>query len=126
MIVLLDSDVIIECLRGRADVVESLRTIRKDGHVMACTVVNWAEIHAGLRTGEEKAIDLFFNHLTWLDLSREVGRMAGSYLRTYARGHGVKIADALMAATASVSDAYLYTFNRKHYPMPDIRFWPED
>ena len=36
--------------------------------------------------------------------------------------HGVGIADALVAATASTTGLTLWTLNRRHYPMDDLRF----
>ena len=40
-----------------------------------------------------------------------------------ARSHGVQLGDALIAATAAVHDAELWTRNRKHYPMRGLRFF---
>ncbi|HEX9633589.1 MAG TPA: hypothetical protein VGA02_14105 [Gemmatimonadales bacterium] len=48
---------------------------------------------------------------------------AGAYLARYARSHGVEIANALVAAAAATSGLELWTLNRKHYPMPDVRFY---
>jgi hypothetical protein len=51
------------------------------------------------------------------------GRRAGSYLSCYARSHGIEIADALIAAAASTAGLSLWTLNRKHYPMEDLRLY---
>ena len=50
-----------------------------------------------------------------------MGRRAGAYLARYARSHGVELADALVAAAATTAGLHLWTLNRKHYPMPDVR-----
>jgi len=34
-----------------------------------------------------------------------------------------EIADALVAAAATTAGLALWTLNRRHYPMPDIRFY---
>ncbi len=34
-----------------------------------------------------------------------------------AKTHSVTLADAFIAATAQISEAYLWTLNRKHFPM---------
>jgi len=52
-----------------------------------------------------------------------MGRQAGAYLARYARSHGVEIADALIAAAATTAGLHLWTLNRKHYPMEDVRFF---
>jgi predicted nucleic acid-binding protein len=46
----------------------------------------------------------------------------GHYLKSYAKSHGVELGDALIAACASSEDLQLWTRNKKHYPMRDIRF----
>jgi hypothetical protein len=52
-----------------------------------------------------------------------VGRRAGEYLRRYRKSHSVELGDALIAATAVVSGAMLWTRNRKHYPMTELTFY---
>ena len=53
------------------------------------------------------------------------GRVAGSYLARFARSHGLELGDALIAAAATTSGVRLWTRNRKHYPMADLRFHQE-
>ena len=52
-----------------------------------------------------------------------VGRRAGEYLRRYRNTHGVELGDALIAATAVVNGAMLWTRDRKHYPMKEVSFF---
>jgi predicted nucleic acid-binding protein len=56
-------------------------------------------------------------------IDAETGRRTGGYLLRHARSHGVEIADALVAAAASTTGLYLWTLNRKHYPMEDLRLY---
>jgi predicted nucleic acid-binding protein len=44
-------------------------------------------------------------------------------LQQYRRSHAVEVADALIAASAVLNHAELWTLNRKHYPMKDISFF---
>jgi hypothetical protein len=44
-------------------------------------------------------------------------------LALFGRSHGVEIADALVAAAASTAGLHLWTLNREHYPMPDLRLY---
>lgn len=88
----------------------------------ACAV-SWAEIHAGLRPGEERLTEAFLEQRAEVVLDAEVGRRAGQYLARYARSHGLEIADALIAAAATTTGLSLWTFNRRDYPMPDLRFY---
>jgi predicted nucleic acid-binding protein len=88
-----------------------------------CTAVAWAEIYAGIRSGEEPLTQAFFEARGEIVLDATVGRRAGAYLARYGRSHGVELADALVAAAATTSGVRLWTLNRKHYPMPDLRFY---
>jgi len=49
--------------------------------------------------------------------------IAGRYVNRYGKSHGVEVMDALIAATAKVNRLPLWTLNKKHYPMRDIRFF---
>lgn len=46
-----------------------------------------------------------------------IARLGGLYKRDYGKSHGVGLADAIVAATATMEDAELKTLNVKHYPM---------
>lgn len=120
--VLLDSDIIIEVLRGRARIVGTIAALEGRGVPTYCCAVSWAEVFAGVRPGEEPVTEAFFQARGEVILDSTVGRRAGAYLARFARSHGVEIADALVGAAASVSGLRLWTLNRKHYPMSDIRF----
>lgn len=118
---MLDSDVIIDVLRGRATA-RAMGALERQGVPTYCSAVSWAEVFAGVRPGEEAATEAFFLTRGEAALDAVTGRRAGGYLARYARSHGVGIADALIAATASTTGLALWTLNRRHYPMDDLRF----
>lgn len=120
---LLDSDVIIAWLRGYEPIARLIPALLQKGEVLTWTPVSVAEIFAGVRKGEEKQVENLFLVLEALSLSAEVGRKAGQYMKSYSRSHGVELADALVAATAHFNRIPLWTLNRRHYPMRDIRFF---
>ena len=99
--------------------------IEAGGTPTYCTPISWAEVYAGIRPGEESLTETFFENRGEIVLDRRAGRRAGAYLARYARSHGVELADALLAAASVVSGVRLWTLNRKHYPMPDVRFYEE-
>lgn len=123
--ILLDSDVIIEALRGRRHVIERLLAVESAGTPTYCCAVAWAEIYAGLRRGEEAATEAFFRARGEVTLDAEAGRRAGGYLARYARSHALELGDALVAAAASTAGLWLWTLNRRDYPMPDLRFYQD-
>ena len=121
--VLLDSDVIIEILRGNARIAGALGAMERGSIPTYCSAVSWAEIFAGIRPGEEPAAEGFLHARGEVVIDAATGRRAGSYLLRYARSHGIGIADALIAAAASTTGLQLWTLNRRHYPMDDLRLF---
>jgi hypothetical protein len=121
--VLLDSDVIIEILRGTRAIVEAATALERAGILTYCTAISWAEIYAGVRRGEEPLTEEFFKARGEVVLDGRAGRQAGSYLARFGRSQGVEIADALIAAAASTAGLRLWTLNRRHYPMRDVQFF---
>jgi predicted nucleic acid-binding protein len=120
--VLLDSDVVIEVLRGNKTVARKLLTLEAAGVPTYCCAIVWAEIFAGIRPGEEALTEAFLAARGDVVLDASAGRRAGAYLARYSRSHGVEIADALVAAAASTTGLRLWTTNRRHYPMRDVVF----
>ena len=124
--VLLDSDVIIELLRDNRKIVGPAAGLAAAGIRTYCTPVSWAEIYQGLRAGEEPLTDSFFESSGEVILDARIGRQAGKYLARYARSHGLEVPDALIAAAAATTGLRLWTLNRRHYPMEDVRFFEPD
>ena len=122
--VLLDSDILIEVLRGRNEEILARWSdlIRAEG-LLAYSAVTAAEIWHGVRDSEQASVSDMFTALTCIPVDADIGRRAGDYLRHFRRSHQLALGDALIAATASLHDLHLWTRNRKHYPMSDIRFF---
>jgi predicted nucleic acid-binding protein len=126
--ILLDSDVIIEWLRGYQPVAGTVLRLLESGHTLLWTPVSIAEIFSGARKDEVVRIETLFLILETLTISEPIGKNAGQYLQKYSKSHGVELGDALIAASANVANLMLWTLNKKHYPMPEIRSFarPED
>jgi predicted nucleic acid-binding protein len=124
--ILLDSDVIIEWLRGSQPVAGSLLKLLEGGHNLLWTPVSVAEVFAGARKGESARIETLFLILETLPISMHIGKKAGYYLQKYSRSHSVELGDALIAASACEARLPLWTLNRKHYPMREIRLFLPD
>ncbi len=56
-------------------------------------------------------------------LTDSIGQVAGRYMSQYTKSHGLELPDAFVAAAASQTGAQLWTRNRKHYPMKDLKFY---
>ena len=122
--VLVDSDILIEVLRGRdAGILAEWGELGGGDAVVAYSPVAAAEIWCGARESERAAITMLFTALTCVPIDAEIGRKAGDYLRLYRRKHGVELGDALIAATAATHKLALWTRNRKHYPMRELELY---
>jgi len=112
---LLDTDVLIDYLRGNANAIIYLENQAAHLQVAAITV---AELCAGVRDGEERAkLDAFVSAFEIISTTKEIALKGGLYRRDYGKSHGTGLADALIAATAELSQATFVTMNRKHFPM---------
>lgn len=124
MTVLIDSDVLIEVSRGRdEDLVSRWLELGQSGSMLLISAVSVAELWAGARPSEYKALEALFEALNCVAVDSGVGRLAGEYLRKYRKSHSVELGDALIASTAVSSGARLWTRNRKHYPMPELALY---
>ncbi len=112
---LIDTDVLIEYLRGRSEAVEYLEGLTEDLYL---SVISVAELFAGVKGDEEeKFLKQFLLAFVVLPVTEKTARRGGFYRRDYGRSHGTGLADALIAATAEENGADLATFNRRHFPV---------
>jgi predicted nucleic acid-binding protein len=124
MSVLVDSDILIEVSRGRnTDIVSRWTGLSRSDVVILYSPVSAAELWAGARPAEHDALNNLFGVLKCVAVDTATGRQAGDYLRRYRKSHAVELGDALIAASAVLSGATLWTRNRKHYPMKDLAFF---
>jgi predicted nucleic acid-binding protein len=122
--VLVDSDILIEVTRGRdKDVLARWVDLSESDADIAYSPVSLAELWAGALPHEHAALVSLFLALTCFSIDKETGRQAGDYLRRYQKSHGIELGDALIAATALVQGATLWTRNRKHYPMKELQLF---
>ncbi len=122
--VLIDSDILIEVSRGRYTVVVThWEALAESDAVILYSPVTMAEIWHGARPREESLIEALFGALVCVPVDAAVGRRAGQYLRRYAKSHSLELGDALIAASAVVHHAELWTRNRKHYPMKEVSLY---
>ena len=112
---LLDTDVLIDFLRGQPQAVQLLEDTDCEFHVSAVSV---AELYVGVRDGREREVlDQLMGLLRTIEITTEIARQAGLWRREYGKSHGTGIIDALIAACADASQIPLATLNVKHFPM---------
>jgi hypothetical protein len=121
--VLLDSDILIEWLRGHEPVVQRIQALIEGHAQLFWTPVSVAEIFAGVRKGEDDDVANLFVLLEPISITPEIGRKAGHFLNSFAKSHAVELGNALIAACASTAGMSLWTRNRKRYPMKELDFY---
>ena len=112
---LIDTDVLIDYLRGKAESVSYLEDLTQS---LLVSVITVAELYAGVREGTERTkLDEFIRAFEIVPVNREIAMRGGLYRRDYMKSHNVGLADALIAATVEFRQATLVTLNSKHFPM---------
>lgn len=118
---LLDTDVLIDHLRGDTAARSLLLDLAAGEPPPAISVITAAEIEAGIRDSERAQIEALLSGFLTVPVDSDIARQAGRYRREFGQSHGVLLPDALIAATALQQGQTLYTLNRKHYPMAELQ-----
>jgi hypothetical protein len=112
---LLDTDVLIDFLRGAPAAVRFVTRHAEELHLSAITV---AELFSGVRGDQEREdLETLLTVLRPLAVTPVIARDAGELRREYAPSHGVGLADCVIAATARHYELALQTLNVRHFPM---------
>ncbi len=115
---LLDSSIIIACLRGHKDEVDRVEKLLNKENGLGCCAIIVTEIYAGMRGKEKKRTEAFVDSLKFYPVTRDIAKLAGEYIRSYSsKGITLSLADSTIGAVAKSYKLKLLTYNRKHYPM---------
>jgi len=122
-VILIDTSVLIDHLRGKVGAVDALQDAAEHGHRLAASVLTRVEVLAGMRPDEERVTRRLLDVLDWVPVDEAVAEDAGRLANYYLRSHpGIDSVDYVIAATADRMDALLWTRNLKHFPMfPGLR-----
>ena len=118
MTILIDTSVLIDHLRGDEAAQRALANAAQQGERLASSVVSRVEVLAGMRPEEEPPTRRLLSALDWISVDDEIAERAGVLANRFLRSHpGVDPVDFIVAATAEIHDAILWTRNVKHFPM---------
>jgi predicted nucleic acid-binding protein len=121
---LLDTDVVIHLMKKHPNTVDHFVELKEGGTTFLLSPIVIAELYAGAFKHEHRQIEAFFGLCQPLTLDGEVARIAGHYANRYRKAfQGISLEDYLLAATARQHHCPLWTGNRKHYPMDDIKLF---
>ena len=117
-VIVLDTTVLIDQLRGVASAGTALRRASQQGHRLQCSVVSRTEVLRGARREELPQVGRLFDALEWLPVTSQVADLAGALGARYRATHGLlDLPDTVVAATALVAGADIWTSNVRHFPM---------
>ncbi len=118
---LIDTDIIIDHLRGEEKARDFLRQIKSGGSDILYSVITKAELYSGVRPKEVKKVARLLSSMEEALIDGEIAVDAGRYRNKFYSSHGLLLPDALIAASAKKAGAVLITLNKRHYPMKDIK-----
>jgi len=113
---LVDTDVFIWYLRGY----EKAATFLEDCQPVMLSVVTYMELVQGMRNKQElQVLRQTIQHWRWrvLPIDEIISNRAAIYVEEHFLSHSLRLADALIAATAVEQGLTLATANSKHYRM---------
>ncbi len=118
--VLFDTNILIDYLKGKPEATSLLDRCLKEGQVLTCSLITNVELLSCARQGEEKDLQNFLDAFDRVALDDNIAEAAWRYMSLYRKSHGINTADAIIAASALVRGAVLYTLSERHFPMNDI------
>ncbi|MBF7084596.1 type II toxin-antitoxin system VapC family toxin [Desulfallas sp. Bu1-1] len=117
MKVVVDTNIVIDHLKGLPEAREQLKNIENgvfEGLVSTITIM---ELLSAPKISEQRYETIknlleIFEHIS---VDRKIAATAGKFLSMYRASHGLNPMDALIAATAYVNEAVLFTLNKRHF-----------
>lgn len=111
-----DTDILIWVQRGNT---KAARLIEQE-NTRLLSIQSYMELMQGAQSRQQQLYSQRFIrdfNFTTLPLSENIGHRAAIYVDEYALSHGLRAADALIAATATENHMTLCTSNGKHFRM---------
>jgi len=112
---LIDTDVLIDVSRNNEAAIVFLDQL---GDSWSISIITALELIVGARNKKEvNQIDQLVAAYSAIPLSAEIGDSSYGLLRQFAKSHGLRVFDSLIAATAIDEDLTLVTKNKKQFQM---------
>jgi len=108
---LFDTNILIDYLNGSAKAKKEIGLYDS----LLISPITWIEVMAGTDPSNEEAVRRFLNRFKQIPLDREISERAVQIRQAT----NIKIPDAIIWATAQVSDAILVTRNTNDFPKED-------
>jgi predicted nucleic acid-binding protein len=122
MIVLLDTNILIDILNNRWDRRAYFTQLTEDGVTFASCAVTVAEIYAGMRPKEAGITAELLESLDYYETTASAAKLGGELVATWAKkGRTLSLTDTLIAAVAMEHGLAIATDNVKDFPMPELQ-----
>lgn len=103
--ILLDTDLLADFFRGHS---KAVAFINANSSRIILSPIVIAELFAGAKGDAERAtIESFVSLFPVIPIGLEIAKTGGLLKRDYGKSHGVRLADAILAATAEIENAEL-------------------
>lgn len=117
--VIIDTDILIDAGREDQTAISCLEQIDKRFH-MAVSAVTQMELIVGCRDKSELMnLEGFLQRFRVIRIDEQISTKGVELLKTWRLSHGLLIADALIAATAIITDVQFITKNQKDFRFID-------
>lgn len=116
----LDSDILIDLLRGNEEVVDWIKD-NEDKAIFSTTIINLFELYTGANKSSNpqekvKAVDILKSKIKILDFNIEVSKKAGEEkAKLEINGQDLEIRDLLIGVIARTNGYSIKTNNKKHF-----------
>ena len=112
---LVDTDVLIDVSRNNEAAIDFLDQL---GDSWSLSIITALELVVGARDKKEvNQIDKLVSVYSSIPLTTEIGNSSYDLLRQFAKSHGLRVFDSLIAATAIEEKLTLLSKNKKHFQM---------
>ncbi len=119
MEICLDTDVLIDFLRGKRKIVETIERL-EEKHELLTSSINIFELYYGAyrtgRGGNVTAVDELAERLEILKLTEQSAKISGEILAELeSDGRAIDFRDILIAGIVMENDVTLFTGNKRHF-----------
>jgi len=115
--IVLDTNILIEVLKANKKTIEKVQSFTDELVISSITVM---ELYYGaLNKAELKEIEKFVLLFNVFHVTEQVSIKSTELIFKYAKSHTLDIPDSLIASTALVLEAKIFTYNRKDFQYID-------
>ncbi|MBU4319003.1 MAG: PIN domain-containing protein [Proteobacteria bacterium] len=114
--IMVDTDILIDAARGDTTAIECLQQMEVEFISIGLSAITQMELIVGCRNKKEiQHLDRFLDRFQIVHLDEPISAMAIGLLKRYRTSHGLLIADAIIAATATTLSCELISKNQKDF-----------